>query len=962
MKFKIVIAPLFLLTATAWAQVALANAPAIIALPPMAPALSKATTDEQPWLYKGSDIPVDSSWTFGTLENGLRYAVKKNDVPAGQVSVRVAIDAGSLNEAEDEQGFAHLIEHLSFRGSTYVPDGEAKRIWQRFGVTFGSDSNAQTTETQTVYKLDLPNATPETLNESFKILSGMIRAPRIDDAALNAERAIVSAEWREDSGAQMQMADALRTHFFQGQLLAVRSTIGTAKTLAGASAVNLSAFHDRWYRPDKAIVAIAGDAEPSALVALVKNYFGDWHSGNNVTPDPDFGSPKASGNVAKVAIIPNLPLSVNIAYLRPWHQVNDNIAYNQQLLVESLALQIINRRLEVAAREGGSFLSAQVGKEDYSRSANITSITVRPIGNDWAKAIHDVRAVIADASATSPSVADIEREKKLFADTLRTDLDSYPFEAAGKQADDIVNAVNIRETVATPQVVLDVYHGVEAQLTPDRLFAATKAIFSGIETRAVLSLPKPQKGAEAALANAINTPVMGKNLRLTQNNIGFDALPKLGAAGRIIQRSKNDKFDVEQLSFANGVQALLSPNKAENGQIRLLVRFGKGYQSVSPRAINYFWPAETVIADNGIGALRRTQIDQMTNGRRMDMHFNIDSDAFELSAITRPEDLADQMTLLATKMQYPGWDSAPIARVKALALQGRDSYDSSATAVLQRDLDYMLTSKDLRWKSPNEREINALTSVKFRSFWQPLLASGPIEVSLFGDFDRDKAILALQKSFGAMHPRKSWKAPKDAKLISFPAPTAKPIIAYHKGPTDQAATVIAWPTGGGRNHIEEGRHLEVLSAIFRDRLFEKFRSEQAVSYSPDTNSNWPEDFPNGGYFMAYSQLQPKDADRFYSFAQTVADDLAAKPVSADELARAIEPIKKSIDRSSSGNGFWLSQIKGVSVDPTHYDALSHLYSDYSDVNAAEIQALAKRYFRKNKAWMLTVLPADNVAR
>ena len=47
----------------------------------------------KPWLYEGSDIPIDTSWTFGTLPNGLRYAVKRNEVPAGAVSVRVRIDA-----------------------------------------------------------------------------------------------------------------------------------------------------------------------------------------------------------------------------------------------------------------------------------------------------------------------------------------------------------------------------------------------------------------------------------------------------------------------------------------------------------------------------------------------------------------------------------------------------------------------------------------------------------------------------------------------------------------------------------------------------------------------------------------------------------------------------------------------------------------------------------------------------
>ena len=165
---SVLLATSLLLSPSAWADDA---APA--------PAATAPQTATVPWLYEGSDVPVDTSWTFGKLDNGLKYAVKKNVVPAGQVSIRVRIDAGALHEEDSEQGFAHLLEHLSMRGSEYVPDGESKRIWQRLGVVSGSDSNAQTTATQTVYKLDLPNAAGAALDESMKILSGMMRDPRI---------------------------------------------------------------------------------------------------------------------------------------------------------------------------------------------------------------------------------------------------------------------------------------------------------------------------------------------------------------------------------------------------------------------------------------------------------------------------------------------------------------------------------------------------------------------------------------------------------------------------------------------------------------------------------------------------------------------------------------------------------------------------------------------------------------
>ncbi len=928
-----------------------------------APTSTTATKPiKQPWLYEGSDVPVDDTWTFGELPNGLRYAVKKNDVPAGQVSIRVRIDAGALHENNDEQGFAHLIEHLSFRGSTFVPDGEAKRIWQRFGVTFGSDSNAQTTPTQTVYKLDLPNATPEKLDESVKIISGMIRNPRISDTALNAERAIVLAELREGSGAQLVYSDALRQHAFQGQRLANRSTIGTPETLQAADAIRLNAFHDRWYRPENAVVVMAGDMEPAQLANLVQKYFNDWKGTGPRAPEPPFGDPTPQGTPTRILVEPTLPTTVSIAYLRPWRKVDDTIAYNEQLLIDALALQIINRRLEVQARSGGNFLFAEVAQEDISRTADATLVSVTPIGDKWEEATKDVRAVIADATETPPSVADIEREKTLFGNSLRTMLDSYPFEAAAKQADDIVNAVDIRETVAAPKTVVQVYEAMKDKFTPERILASTQALFKADATRLMLSSPvNVPQGEQRALAALQATVAANKGARLAENALGFDALPKLGAPGKLVSQETLSRLEMTKLELSNGVRALLYPNKAESGQIRVLVRFGKGYQAVTPDKGGLLWAGPLVLPENGIGKLKRTDIDQMVNGRRIELNFSVDDDAFEFGANTRPDDLADQLTLIATKLEHPGWDAAPVERAKALAKSGYDSFEMSATSVLQRDLEYLLRNKDARWKAATPADVAKIDARNFEAYWKPLMAQGPVEVMLFGDFDKATAITALENSFGAMKPRAPLAVAPAALDVNFPAANTRPVTLTHRGPADQAAAVMAWPTGGGISGITEGRQLEILAAVFRDRLFEKFRAEQAASYSPDMAANWPNDFSSGGYLMAYTQVKPGDVDRFFAFADEVAADLAANPVSADELQRAVEPTKQAIERASSGNSFWLNQLKGATYEPERFVALGKLYSDYSNVTPTVLQALAKRYFVKDKAWKLVVSPQGSGA-
>jgi zinc protease len=100
-------------------------------------------------------------------------------------------------------------------------------------------------------------------------------------------------------------------------------------------------------------------------------------------------------------------------------------------------------------------------------------------------------------------------------------------------------------------------------------------------------------------------------------------------------------------------------------------------------------------------------------------------------------------------------------------------------------------------------------------------------------------------------------------------------------------------------------------------------------------------------------------DRFFAFADSVAADLIANPVSADELQRAVEPTKQAIERAASGNSFWLNQLKGATYDPERFVALGKLYSDYNNVTPAILQSLAKRYFIRDKAWKLVVTPQSS---
>jgi zinc protease len=963
-----ILAPFLLLAPLPLAAQQVAAAPATTAA---LPAPRYAQPDD-PWIYRGTDIPVDEEWLFGEMPNGVRYAVRRNGAPPGQVALRFRIDAGSLHEGESELGFAHLLEHLLFRQSKYLGVAEAIPHFQRLGASLGHDTNAITSPTQTVYKLDLPNATPSSLEESIRLFSGMVREPVLNRTNLAAEVPIVLAERRERDGVAQRAAEATREVFFAGQLLANRSPIGTVATLQGATPEAVQAFHRRWYRPENAVVVAVGDADPIQMAALIERYFADWQVPGVREPEPDFGDPQAPPGAdpanpvgeTRVLVEPAQARSLSVAVMRPWEQVTDNMEYNRGLMLDALAQAIVNRRLEAGAREGGSYLFAAVERDKTSRSADATYIAVTPLGDDWQEALKDVRAVIADAIATPPSQAEIDREVAEF-DVVFANLVQQRRNLAGFQlADDVVTAVDIREAIAAPEVSLELLRGMRERFTPAALHDKTRALFEGVVVRALYLTPEPGEADADAVRTALLAPVDGAlAARPSADPLAFADLPPIGTPADPAVREPLGLFatnDIEKLTFANGVRALLMPTTHEPGRVTVRVRFGSGLQGIAPEEAVYAQLGQQALVASGFGELGLNELDRVATGRKFGFNFKIEEGTFVLEGQTRAEDVADQLYLFAAKLAMPRWDAAPFERAKAAALLAYDSYGTRPEGVIQRDLEWLLHGRDPRFGTPDPATLRAATADGFRTVWSRLLAQGPVEVLVFGDFDREGTVAALSRTFGALPQRSIAPAPAQADTPPFPAANGRPFVLTHRGQADQAAAAIAWPTGGGSMALPQGRKLELLAELFSNRLMEALRERAGASYSPFVRSSWPLDVPSGGNILAMAQLPPEQVPAFFTAADQIAADLAATGPTPDELARVTEPMRQLLNRVSNSHLFWLNELEGAAFDRNRLAWTPTFMQDYTEVTPEEMKALAARYFGGHEGFRVSVLP-DEVA-
>ncbi len=926
---------------------------------------------DDPWIYRGTDIPIDTEWLFGELPNGVKYAVRQNGVPPCQMSLRVAIDAGSIHERDEERGFAHLLEHLVFRQSVFFGPGEAIPHFQRQGAALGNDTNATTSPTQTVYKLDLPNATRTSMDESIRLFTGMVTQPTLSPDNVATDVPIVLSERRERAGPARRVQDMTTQTLFAGQRLANRTPIGTIETLEGATAEAVQAFHRRWYRPENATVVLVGDADVEVLAHMVEKHFADWQVPGQPTPAPDFGDPVAppgadpDNPVGEVEVIvePGQTRALTFGVMRPWVQVVDNLEYNRRNLLMQVAAAVVNRRLENRARAGGSYLLASVGRDKVSRTVDGTFVSITPLGENWEAALSDVRGVIADALDHPPSQAEIDQAVALFDVGFVDMVEQSRIQAGSQLADQITQAVDIREAVASPETFLEVFRSISERFTPEQVQEATQALFKGDVIRAVILTPDPLDANEAQLRAALQSPAVAlADARDTAEAIDFADLPPIGEPTLPSLREPLGVLDVEKLQFENGVRALIFGRSNEPGRVTVRVRFGAGWRGFENDEAAYAYLAPFALVNSGVGPLDQNDLDRAAAGSKLGFDFQIEEGAFVFQGLTRQEDLAAQLYLFAAKLQNPGWDPAPFDRAKASALLGYESFNRDPNGVLNRDLDWLLRDRDPRFITPEPEQIEAATAEGFRRTWSRLLSQGPVEVAVFGDINREQTIEALSRTFGALDPRMPLTPEVADRGLQFPELGSGPVRLTHQGDPDQAAAVIAWPTSGGSAGLVQSRKLDLLSQIFSNRLMDGLRERAGAAYSPFVSSNWPLDVESGGMIFALAQIDPALVPAFYEEAEAIATDLADNGPTADELARVVEPIRQRIERASTGHTFWLNQLEGSAFDSNRAFYLQSLYSDYSDATPEEVQAMARRYLEARPGLRISVLPEGANAR
>lgn len=907
------------------------------------------------WPQDRSDVRPDPAIRFGVLPNGMRYALRKQTIPAGQAAFRLWFATGSMMEADDQAGLAHFLEHMAFNGSGRVKEGEMVRILERLGLAFGADTNASTGFSETVYKLDLPRTDVETVDTALMLLGEAAFNLTLDPAAVDRERGIVLAEERaRDTPSYRVLVDRMRFQM-KDQRLPTRLPIGKVEVLRTAPASRIRDYYETWYRPERAVFVAVGDFDLDALEAKIRTTFGGWTAKAPAAPEPAQGAVARRGAEARVAVEPGVTQSLQIAWIRPPDLSPDTTAKRRRELIESLGLAVLNRRYSALSRRSDPpFLGAGAAAYEQDDAAELAVIGVNAEAGRWREALTAAEQEQRRLVRYGVQPAELDREITEIRASLRQAVAGAATRRPADLAQEIVSSLADHTVVTSPADDLALFEAVVKDLTPEMVDAALRTAFTGQGPLVFLGSPTPVEGGDAAVlaAYAASTAVVvappAAQAALTWPYASF------GPAGAVTGRQEVKDLGVTFVTFANGVRLTVKPTTFRDDEVLVRVNAGRGMTGLPGDRQSPFWAASALteggLAKIGVEDMERVLADKVYGGR-----FSFTDDAFTLSGATRTGDLATQMQVLAAYLSEPAWREAAFARIKAAGRTIHDQYEATPNGVLARDLPGLTHSGDRRWTFPSRAEIAAARLGDLKAAVAPDLRDGSVEVVVVGDVTVDQAIAAMAGTFGAL-PKRRTDGPAAATAGGFPKGGGAPVTLTHRGRADQAVGYIAWGTTDYWADPQRARDTAVLREIMKLRITDELREAQGVTYSPDVNSQHSQVWPGWGYIAASVEAPPEKLAGFFEDVLKIAASLRDTPVSADELARAKAPRLEQLQRTQLTNSYWLGELSGAQADPRRLDVIREIVTGTEAVTAEAVQRAARRWLTPEPAYRVVVTP------
>ncbi|WP_283418568.1 insulinase family protein [Sphingopyxis sp. Geo48] len=926
------------------------------AKPAAAATINSQTPAAKVWNFAASDIPFDSNIIFGVLPNGMKYALLKNTTPKDSVVLRMRFDVGSFAEADDQRGLAHFLEHMAFNGSTHVPEGEMVKLLERKGLAFGADTNASTGFDQTVYQLDLPNASDDLVDTGLMLMRETASELTIDPGAVDRERGIILSERRARDTYQLRSLIDQLDFQMQGMKVASRIPVGTEEVIRTAPAARIRDLYDRYYRPERATLVMVGDFDPAAMEAKIKARFADWQGRGPAGANPDIGKPDYARAAASDDFVdPAIQDSVTITAFRPWVQEADTKAKRARKLAEDIGESIVGRRLaKIALEENSPILAGYFSDAEGWKVFDQVTIGAVAKEGAWKDALALVEQEWRRAAEFGFTEAEVAEQVANRRTALKNAVAGVTTRRSDTMADVLVDAADGDFVVVRPETSQAMFEAVAPSLTSDAITAAFRKRMEGLSPPlARVTSKKPLDGGTGAILAALKASAQVAVAAPARTESAAFAYDNFGTPGKVVSDGRIDDLGIRRIRFANNVMLNIKKTDFQKERVYLSVRVDGGNLLATRDD-----PTKVALAGSlTVGGLEAHSADELRTilaGKTVSPGFGASTDAFGGSALTSPEDFALQAKLMAAFVTHPGYRADGLALIRRFLPQQYAANDATPAAVLGRDAAGILANNDPRAQTPPLEKLLALDWNQLKPAIADSLAHGAIEIGVVGDIDEQAAIDAIAATFGALPERRAAFDPRtDARVRQYATDRSERTL-IHKGPAEQAELRVYWPARDDSDLVEAMR-LNLLARVMQLMLTEELREKLGESYSPGAAASLSDEYPGYGHLFAASNVDFKDLATTRAAIFAIAKELRDKPVDADLLDRARKPLLEAMTKARRENSYWLPYVSEATSQEARLDRSRKSIAIVEAATPADLETLAQRYLTDDKALVIKAI-------
>ncbi len=904
-------------------------------------------------------VPFNNEVITGQLSNGLTYFILENHKPAGRAELRLAVNAGSVDEEDDQQGVAHFVEHMCFNGTKKYPKNTLVDYLESIGIAFGPDLNAYTAFDRTVYMLQIPTDDMEQFASGLEIMSEWGGFVTLDGSEIDKERGVVKEEWRLGRGARARIFDKQFPVLFGDSKYAKRMPIGKMDIIDNMPYDRVRDFYHKWYRPDLMAIIAVGDFDAQRTEALIKSYFDRISAPVNPEAPGNYTVPDHEQTRVIVTTDPEQQRSsCTITYK---HDIIDQstVGGYREVLLNNLYNDMLSQRFkEMIRQENPPFVQAYAYLANYVQTKSFATLYATTESGGILRGIEALLTEIKRVREYGFTQGELDRAvarlsaryEKAYNDRDKTEsrrlvneLIDYFLENI--PAPGISWEYNLIEKLL-PAVKLEEINQLTENLYPDKSI--------------VIQVAMPESDNEAPPTNeeilSLYDKVAGMNLSSYLDDTSDKPLiSSMPVPGRIVRSWYYTKLDMHEWKLSNGATVIAKHTDFKNDEI-LFRSFAPGGNSTTPESMYSSGElATSIIREAGVGGFSSIQLEKMLTGKLVDVSPYIDRYRHGMNGSSTPKDLETAFQLLYETWTEPNYDETSftnlIERYKVM-VENRDKNPQSMFYDLVNQTNYSGHYTVEPWTVERLSTVNLEAALEI---YRKLFANpGNFTFIFTGNFDEAQLKRLVQIYIGGLPAlNDETLAAVDYKYY-FPAlPKRKQV---YLGSEDKSTTRITFHRAVPKDFTEVFKikaATDILDVRLRNILREDMGATYGVWVGAD-NMQPASDF--GQTFIAFSS-SAENVDKMIKVVFSEISKLKKEPPTQDELHNVMEKYRKRREINLETNKYWVNALQACyefGVDPSD---ILHRGERINSLTPAGLQDVFKTYFPLLRHTTITLYPA-----